>query len=109
MQIKKYGGKVYGANLTASEKKAMDLEIRRQLAEYEKGHMYEIDAMILWLLHEEFGFGKKRLKKFFDLFDKSSRELVKQYELENSDRIWICTYMLKQYGIDIEKWENEKN
>lgn len=109
MQIKKYGGKVYGANLTAAEKKAMDLEIRRQLAEYEKRHMHEIDAMILWLLHEEFGFGKKRLKKFFDLFDKSSRELVKQYELEDSDRIWICTYMLKQYGIDIEKWENEKN
>lgn len=54
MQIKKYGGKVYGANLTAAEKKAMDLEIRRQLAEYEKGHMHEIDAMILWLLHEEF-------------------------------------------------------
>ena len=32
MQLKKAGGKVYGAVLTAAEKKAMDLEIQRELA-----------------------------------------------------------------------------
>ena len=32
MQVKKAGGKVYGAVLTAAEKKAMDLEIQRELA-----------------------------------------------------------------------------
>ena len=36
MQIKKAGGKVYGAILTNAEKKAMDMEIRRQLAEFEE-------------------------------------------------------------------------
>ena len=30
MQLKKAGGKVYGAVLTAAEKKAMDLEIQRE-------------------------------------------------------------------------------
>ena len=30
MQVKKAGGKVYGAVLTAAEKKAMDLEIQRE-------------------------------------------------------------------------------
>lgn len=35
MQVKKAGGKVYGAVLTAAEKKAMDLEIQRELAEYD--------------------------------------------------------------------------
>ena len=29
MQVKKAGGKVYGAVFTAAEKKAMDLEIQR--------------------------------------------------------------------------------
>ena len=33
MQVKKAGGKVYGAVLTAAEKKAMDLEIQRELAD----------------------------------------------------------------------------
>lgn len=38
MQVKKAGGKVYGAVLTAAEKKAMDLEIQRELAEYDRKH-----------------------------------------------------------------------
>lgn len=52
MYMKKAGGKVYGAHLTAAEKKAMDIEIRRQLAEYDLKHANELDAMILWHLHE---------------------------------------------------------
>lgn len=62
MQVKKAGGKVYGAVLTAAEKKAMDLEIQRELAEYDRKHIAEIDATILWVLHEQFGFGAQRLR-----------------------------------------------
>lgn len=36
MQIKKAGGRIYGAVLTNAEKKAMDMEIKRQLAEMDK-------------------------------------------------------------------------
>lgn len=36
MRVKKAGGKVYGAVLTNAEKKAMDMEIKRQLAEMDK-------------------------------------------------------------------------
>lgn len=93
MYTKKAGGKVYGAHLTAAEKKAMDIEIRRQLAEYDLKHANELDAMILWHLHEEFGFGPKRLKQFYDTF---------------SDMVWLCTYKLKQYGIDIEEWNKQR-
>lgn len=48
-----------GAAMTVAEKKAMNLEIQRQLAEYDKKHATEIDALILWVLHSEFGFGEK--------------------------------------------------
>lgn len=51
MRIKKAAGKVYGAAMTVAEKKAMNLEIQRQLAEYDKKHATEIDALILWVLH----------------------------------------------------------
>lgn len=57
MHVKKAGGKVYGAILTAAEKKAMDIEIQKELAEYDRKHIAEIDATILWVLHEQFGFG----------------------------------------------------
>ena len=39
--------------MTVAEKKAMNLEIQRQLAEYDKKHATEIDALILWVLHSE--------------------------------------------------------
>ena len=62
MHIKKAGGKVYGAILTAAEKKAMDIEIQKELAEYDRKHIAEIDATILGVLNEPFGFGAQRLR-----------------------------------------------
>lgn len=83
MQVKKAGGKVYGAVLTAAEKKAMDLEIQRELAEYDRKHIAEIDATILWVLHEQFGFGAQRLRTYYDAFHDRIKELVSRYEMED--------------------------
>ena len=44
----KQSNKVFGAVLTASEKKAMDMEIQRQIANYTLMHNRELEAMILW-------------------------------------------------------------
>lgn len=107
MRVKKTKGKAYGMTLTAAEKRAMNLEIQRQLAEYDARHNIELDAIILWELHEQFGFGPKRLKKFYDAFSKATDELIKRYEMEDAEKVWLCTYMLKRYGIDIEKWHSE--
>ena len=68
MQIKKAGGKIFGASLTAAEQKAMNMEIQRQLVEYDRKNELELDAIILWELHTQLGLGPKRLKKFFDGF-----------------------------------------
>jgi len=108
MVIKKAGGKIYGASLTAAEQKAMNMEIQRQLAEYDIKHANELDAMVLWHLHEEFGFGPKRLKQFYDTFAVRLNELLERYAMDDSDMVWLCTYKLKEYGIDIEKWNEER-
>lgn len=47
MRIKKAGGKVFGAVLTAAEKKAMDMEINRQIVEADRRYADDIDAMTL--------------------------------------------------------------
>lgn len=47
MRIKKAGGKVFGAVLTAAEKKAMDMEINRQIVEADRRYADDIDAMVL--------------------------------------------------------------
>lgn len=108
MQIKKSGGKIFGAIFTASEQKAIDMEIQRQLADYDKKHADELDSMILWQLHEQLGFGPKRLKRFYKNFAPAVEELRKRYEIEDSDQVWLCTRKLKEYGIDLEKLRNER-
>jgi hypothetical protein len=109
MKIKKGFNSVYGVDLTAKEKKALELEVKRQLAEYDTKHSHEMDAIVLWVLHTQFGFGHKRLKEFFDCFSVAVSELIERYELENSDAVWLCTHQLKEYGIDIAQWNRERN
>ena len=95
MKIKKAGKRVFGAVMSAAEKKAM--EIQRQLAEYDRKHIREIDALVLWELREQLGFGNKRLKKFYDNFSRGVEALIRR-----------CTYKLKEIGCDLEKWEKER-
>lgn len=108
MFTKKHKNKAYGITLTSAEKKAMNAEIARQTAEWDRKHLIEIEALILWELHEQFGFGPKRLKRFYDNFAKDIEKLVDRYCLETSDKVWLCTYKLKEYGIDIEEWHEER-
>nr|DAF73295.1 MAG TPA: hypothetical protein [Caudoviricetes sp.] len=94
--------------LTASERKAMHNEIKRQLAEYDRRHAKEIDAIVLWVLRETFGFGEKRLRKYFDEFGRQLNRLIEYYSMGEDDEAWLCSRKLKEAGIDLEKWEAEK-
>jgi len=84
-------------------------EIQRELAEYDRKHIAEIDATILWVLHEQFGFGAQRLRTYYDAFHDRIKELVSRYEMEDQDDIWLCTQMLKRIGVDIEAWHKESD
>lgn len=109
MIVKKSGGKVFGAVLTRAEQKAMDLEIQRQWAEYTRKGLLEIDAVFLWYLHEEFGFGIERLKRVFMGFAPRIKEMCDRYDMhDESDKIWLCLHKLKEYGVDLEEWDKER-
>lgn len=102
MRIKKSGGKIFGAELTSAEKKALDLEIKRQLEEYDKKHIKEFDAMILWVLYSEFDFDVEDLKRYRDKFHSEIEKLIQRYELDDSDDIWLCSKLLKEIGVDLD-------
>lgn len=104
MYVKKTDGKVFGAGLTKTEQKALDMEIRRQLAEYDQKHTAEVDAMVLYVLMTQFGFGETRLRRFHDAFMVATDELLTHYEMEDCDLPWLCTQKLKDRGIDISTW-----
>lgn len=108
MFIKKANGKIFGAKLTNAEQKALDIEIRRQFAEFDREHTLEVDALILWQLMVQLGFGPERLKRFYENFAPAFDEMIAHYELNDSDGIWYCQNKLKERGIDLEEWERER-
>lgn len=102
---KGFNKKVVGIGLNRAEREALDREVRKAIAEYDAKNAMEIDAMILWILHEQFGFGPKRLKRFHDNFITELRALTDRYELPKTDTPWLCMHKLEQYGIDLNEWD----
>jgi len=100
--------------LTKNQQKAMKQEINKQIIEHDEAFAMDSDATILWVLHEYFGFGYKRLRRFWEVCFKSHAELKEYYQLNSDEVAWLCRYKLKQnVGIDIEEWyreaDNEKH
>ena len=108
MIIKKSGKNIIGAKLTAAETKAMEIEIQKKIAEFDRKNELEIDAVVLLALHDIFGFGPARLRRFFDEFSISLGDLVDRYEMNSSDEVWLATRKLKELGIDLEEWYKSK-
>ena len=95
--------------MNSSAKNAMMAEINRQILESDKEFSIEFDAMILWTLHIIYGFGEKRLKRFWDGFAKEHQRLRDRYQFEPEDDGWLYRYLLKEHtGIDLEKWYQEQ-
>lgn len=91
--------------LTNRERKALEAEINRQTAQNVKNLSLNLQALVLWELHEQEGWGKKKLLRFQKDFLPMIKELQRFYELENaSETDFVCRYKLKnEVGIDVEK------
>jgi hypothetical protein len=110
MRVKKFNGKPYGVEFTAQERKAMNLEINRQIAERDEKYKEDIDAMILYVLMAHYGWKKKRLRKFWNAFVEEHKALREFYQMnEDGDAEWLSHRMLKDIGVDIHQWYEEDN
>jgi len=86
---------------------AMHKEMNRQIVEYDRSNELNIDAIILWQLHTQLGFGKKRLKRFYDNFVPEYNRMIDQYE-GNKTRLDGCLSLLDGIGVDLRTWHDEK-
>lgn len=84
----------------SQSKKAMIREINRQILEQEDKFIQGLDAMILWTLREELGFGKKRLERFYKAVIRSYKEMCKFYEMDDT---YPAEYKLREIGVDLDK------
>lgn len=108
MRVKQYKGKVFGADFTAKERLAMNIEINRQIVEADRKYTNDIDAMVLYTLHVHLGFGKKRLRRFWEAFQQEHKALIEYYQMPD-DGAWLCQRKLKDIGVDVEEWNKEVN
>lgn len=103
------GGKIVSVNLNAKEKQAIKEEAYKTIRDFDLRNSREIDAMVLWVLHEKFRFKPDALRVFYDSFVPMIEALCSRYEMhDDGDAAWLCTYWLKRdLGIDLEQWEKE--
>ncbi len=94
--------------MTKEQNKAMNDEINRQIVESDRKFALENDAMVLWVMHIVFKFGKKRLKRYFDRCFQEHEDLRNFFQFDNDDMGWLYTRQLKEIGVDIEEWYREK-
>lgn len=90
------------------EKEAIRREAHQVVLETNEQYSIDVDAMVLYTLHVHLGFGKKRLRAFWDAFQKYRDDLIKHYQMPD-DYVWLCRYKLKEIGVDVELWNKELN
>ena len=101
-------GQIFKVKLNKKEQKAMDAEINRQLLEKYSEFMDDLDYMIMRVLHDEFGFGLTRLKRFHHAFVASNTALIEHYEMEDAGE-YIARKEMTAIGCNIEEWNKESD
>lgn len=109
MEFKKSCGVIYEAKLNKKEQRALDETIRRQLANYTRMHILDVEATFIRNLKRATDWSESQLRAFYDDFDDTLDELVKYYEMADEDTSWLCARELKAEGIDIEQWHRERH
>lgn len=90
------------------EKRIVDEEINKLILQRDEEYAADMDAMILYVLMTEYGFRKKRLRKFWDKFRKAHQELRDYYEMQsNRDNVWLAHRKLADIGVDVKAWQAE--
>ena len=108
MIFKKALGCITGVQFSKAEQKALDAEIARQCVEMDRQWELDRDSSILWMLHEQFGFGRKNLFKAWKLMYADSKKLQEYYEMGPDDGGWLCRRQLKAIGVDLEEWYKDE-
>lgn len=105
MRVLKRFGKVYGAELNADERKALQIECQKEMRELTRKLEIEVDAIYLWWLHTnpKTRFGRQRLEEFCEDFSRAMDDLRDRLGMKDGEQVWYCTHLLKEYGIDLEE------
>lgn len=86
-------------------RKALMDEVNRQTADSVVRLQRNLQALVLWTLRAELGFGKKRLLRFHNRFAQAIQDLKDYYMYDTVEETeFVCLYKLKhEVGIDVDE------
>ena len=95
-------------NIPYKVRKALQDEINKQTAENVRNLSVNIQALVLWSLRKQLGFGKKRLLRFQESFLPLIEELQEYYQAEDANETeFICLHKLKnEVGVDVAELDD---
>lgn len=99
-------------HLTSAEQKRMDelvdKAVKEEVLRVEAEFRSDIDAMILYVLHVRYGWGRKRLRRFWDAFCEEHKALREFYQMSGpGDNAYLARRKLEEIGVNVYEWEAE--
>lgn len=91
--------------VSGEEKRIMNKEIQRQCVKICNQFELDYDTIGAYVLHYFFGYGSKRIEKYFRNMVRERNELKEFYEADDKDpyiHFYAMRQKLKADGIDIE-------
>ena len=90
--------------MTKREMDALDGSIREQIGQSVGKLKGNIEAIVLWQLHVQKGWGVKRLEEFLEGFRPALQELMDFYGVDSTEEVeFACVQNLKSIGFDTDK------
>lgn len=90
--------------LSNSQMQALKSEIRETIASSVGKLSGNIEAIVLWQLHIQKGWGVKRLEEFLEGFRPALQELMDFYGVDSTEEVeFACVQNLKSIGFDTDK------
>lgn len=89
---------------TPQGRKAKDREIKRQILEAQDELIRDIDAVFLWTLRTELGFGKKRIERIYSAVIRNFKEMCEFYAMNDA---YPAVYHLREIGVDLDQLRKE--
>ncbi len=87
--------------LTAKQKKMLNAESEKAFYSQIEKYNKMIVLQIMYILHFDFGFGKKRIGRFFTKLKEMQESHIKRYEVKDDDVPDICEIKLREAGLSV--------
>ena len=88
--------------LNAKQRKALHQESKKEFFKLLELYNKQVSLQIMHTLHFDFGFGEKRLRKFFDKLKTMQARLIERYDAIDEEVPDICEIQLREDGINFE-------